>query len=91
MSDPVIDPADLAWLSDEATLPGNWFQQQRLRWIRETAGIYGFINRKHVVRKFGISEVHASADLQLILQIWPGFMHYDTSLKYYVADEAGTP
>lgn len=80
---------DLEFLAAEPPPPGNWFQQQRLLWIRETVHIFGAINRKHLVRKFGISEPQASGDLQLALQVWPGLMHYDTSQKAYVAEGEG--
>jgi hypothetical protein len=31
-----------------------WFEQQRMDWIAETLRIFGFINREHLMRKFGI-------------------------------------
>jgi len=62
-----------------------WFEQQRMDWIGETLRIFGFINREHLVRKFGISKVQASHDLQLYQKITVGAMVYDPSAKHYKA------
>ncbi len=32
-----------------------WFEQHRQDWIAEMLRVYGFINRDHLMRKFGIS------------------------------------
>jgi hypothetical protein len=42
----------------------NWFTDQRQQWIAETVGIFGFINREHIERKFGVSAPQASGDLR---------------------------
>lgn len=54
-------------------------------WIAETLRVFGFINRDHLVRKFGISTPQASTDLQRFMRLNPKAMHYDASLKRYQA------
>lgn len=62
-----------------------WFEEQRQAWIAEMLDIYGFINREHLQRKFGISVPQASLDLQRFARNHPQAMRYDTSGKCYVA------
>lgn len=66
-----------------------WFEQQRMNWIAETLHVFGFINRAHLVRKFGVSLPQASMDLQKFQDLRPGAMDYDTSKKCYVANGTG--
>lgn len=61
-----------------------WFERYRMEWIAETLYIYGFINRGHIVRKFGISIIQASHDLNQFQKVKPGLMRYDQSAKQYV-------
>lgn len=65
--------------------PGTWCQRQRQDWIAETLRVFGFINRTHLQRKFGISEPQASADLRVFARAHPAAMRYDVSEKRYVA------
>jgi len=67
-----------------------WFVDQRMAWIAETLRVFGFINRSHLMRKFGISEPQASHDLAEYARLYPGAMRYDTSSKRYTATAAGT-
>jgi len=62
-----------------------WFEQARQDWIAETLRVFGFIQRKHLMRKFGISEPQASADLQRFQKHNHGAMEYDPSGKCYIA------
>lgn len=62
-----------------------WCEQQRHAWIAEMLGIYGFINRDHLQRKFGISRPQASMDLNAFKRAHPTAMRYDLSAKRYVA------
>lgn len=62
-----------------------WFERTRQNWIAETLHVFGFIQRKHLMRKFGISRVQASADLQRFQQDNPGAMAYDKHEKRYIA------
>lgn len=68
-------------------LPLNWFAPTRQAWIREALMVYGFVNREHLMRKFGISRPQASADLQLFQRDNPKAMTYDLSRKCYVNAE----
>lgn len=63
----------------------NWFTDQRQRWIAETLGIFGFINREHIERKFGVSTPQASMDLREFQKRNPGAVSYDVSAKRYIA------
>lgn len=60
----------------------NWFAQQRQLWIAEMLGIYGFINREHIVKKFGVSVPSASSDLTLFRKNNPELV-YDLSARQY--------
>lgn len=60
-----------------------YFENLRMGWIIETIEIFGFINRVHVVKKFGVSEQVASKDFQNVQKLHPHLMRYDTSSKCY--------
>ena len=60
-----------------------WFEQTRQEWIAETLRVFGFIQRQHLMRKFGISMPQASADLQRFQKDNPRAMKYDTIAKRY--------
>lgn len=62
-----------------------WFEQHRLEWIAETLRVFGFINREHIERKFGLSTPQASNDLREFQRLHPDAMVYDKSAKRYVA------
>lgn len=61
-----------------------WCEEQRQLWIADMLAVYGFINRDHLQRKFGISQPQASKDLQRFLRTHPGRMRYDLTRKCYV-------
>ncbi|WP_448952189.1 hypothetical protein [Labrys neptuniae] len=61
-----------------------WFAEQRLEWIRESVRIFGFINREHIEKKFGVSTPQASYDIREAMKRWPNLMRYDSSAKRYV-------
>lgn len=63
----------------------NWFADQRQQWIAETVRIFGFIQREHICRKFGVSVPQASLDLQQFQTKHPKAIRYDTSAKRYVS------
>lgn len=70
----------------------NWFEHQRLYWITEALLVYGFINREHLQRKFGISQAQASKDLQRYQKLHPDAMVYDVNAKCYkTADSFPAP
>lgn len=60
-----------------------WFESQRIAFIAEMLHIYGFINREHLMRKFGISQPQASKDLQSFQRHSAGSMRYNLSTKRY--------
>lgn len=64
-----------------------WFKQQRMDWIAETLRIFGFINREHLMKKFGISKPQASNDLATFREDYPDLITYDTSKKKYLANQ----
>jgi hypothetical protein len=64
-----------------------WCERQRQAWITEMLGIYGFINREHLQRKFDISMPQASKDLQTFQRLHPGEVRYDLGRKCYVRVE----
>lgn len=63
----------------------NWFVQQRQEWIAETIRVFGFINREHIERKFGISTPQASYDLSRFQTENPDAIQYNKSSKRYEA------
>ena len=65
-----------------------WAEDYRQNWISETLRVFGFINRVHVMRKFGISVAQAAKDLSRFQSEHPGAMIYDTSAKRYVASRS---
>lgn len=62
-----------------------WFVRKRQEWISEMLRVYGFIQRGHLERMFGISTPQASHDLQCFLRENPASMTYDKSRKAYMA------
>lgn len=63
----------------------SWCERQRMEWIAESLRVYGYINRGHLMRKFGISQPQASKDLQAFNRAQPGVMRYDLRSKRYVS------
>lgn len=61
----------------------NWFQNHRLAWIKESVEIFGFIQREHIQKKFGVSVPQASADIGQVMAAWPRLMTYNKSAKRY--------
>lgn len=64
-----------------------WFVRKRQEWISEMLRVYGFIQRGHLERMFGISTPQASNDLKQFMQDNPRAMTYDGSRKAYVATQ----
>ncbi|MBO0738357.1 MAG: hypothetical protein J2P48_17585 [Alphaproteobacteria bacterium] len=63
----------------------NWFESQRLQWIAETLRVFGYINRAHIERKFGVSTPQASNDLRKFAQLYPELIVYNINTKRYEA------
>lgn len=62
-----------------------WFKNYRMEWIAETLRVFGFINREHIQRKFGLSTPQASKDLNLFQKLHPDETSYDLHLKRYIS------
>lgn len=60
----------------------DYFQKHRRDWIEESLRVYGFINREHLVRRFGLSVPQASKDLQAAAR-QNSLIVYNSSLKRY--------
>jgi hypothetical protein len=65
-----------------------WFRNHRQDWISETLRVFGFINRFHIEKKFGLSLPQASLDLQLFIKNHPGAIEYNKTTKRYEASDA---
>lgn len=63
-----------------------WFKNHRMEWIAESLRVYGFINREHIMTKFGISMPQASTDLREFQKLYPCSITYDGSAKKYIAN-----
>jgi hypothetical protein len=63
----------------------SWFADQRQNWITQTLKVYGFINRQHLMRNFGISNAQAALNFKSFNIENPGEMAYDNIQKCYVA------
>lgn len=62
-----------------------YFKRERMEWIGEVLRVFGFINRRHLTRKFWISQQQASADLKQFIAMYPMLLRYDGSKKCYVS------
>ncbi|WP_299734620.1 hypothetical protein [uncultured Roseobacter sp.] len=62
----------------------NWYGEQRQAWIKEMLRIYGFINRSHIVEKFGCSPQLAGHDLTAFQEANVDWVRYDNRRKAYV-------
>lgn len=62
----------------------NWYAQQRRNWIREMLQIYGFINRSHIVAKFGCSGQSAGHDLTAFAADSTDWVKYCPRRKAYI-------
>ena len=60
-----------------------YFEKLRVEWIIESLEIFGFINREHVCKKFGVTSQIASKDFGTVQKLHPHLMRYDTSTKCY--------
>lgn len=67
-----------------------WAEDYRQNWIAETLRVFGFINRAHLCRKFGISLPQAANDFGRFMREQPGLMSYDKTAKRYVSNATAT-
>ena len=63
-----------------------WAEDYRQNWIAETLRVFGYINRAHLCRKFGISLPQAAIDFARFMREQPGLMTYDKTAKRYVSN-----
>lgn len=68
-----------------------WAQQHRLAFIGHRLLASGTVNRRDLMRKFGISQPQASVDLRRFDEAHPGAMRYDKTRKTYVPRNLTTP
>lgn len=61
----------------------SWAKQQRMNFVAELLRRTGFINRKHLAAKFGISIPQASADLATFMRLNPGALIYNKTTKRF--------
>lgn len=64
-----------------------WSTAKRQEWIMETVHIFKFINREHIMLKFGVSTPQASKDLNDFIKCYPNLLDYNKSSKRYELDE----
>ncbi|WP_195819782.1 hypothetical protein [Roseobacter sp. MH60115] len=62
----------------------NWYGEQRQNWIKEMLRIYGFINRAHIVEKFGCSAQLAGHDLTAFQAANADWVQYNPRRRAYV-------
>jgi hypothetical protein len=67
-----------------------WAQSQRIAFIRGRLLRPGFINRAHLMKRFGISMPQASIDIREFLKLYPTAMEYNKAAKRYEARRTGT-
>ena len=60
-----------------------------MEWIEETLRVFGYINREHVMKKFGVSAPQAANDFREFQKLRPSAMKYDKSAKRYIARGKG--
>lgn len=60
----------------------DYFRVERVSWIMEMTRIYGFINREHIQKKFGVSVPQASKDLQDAVKFCPWIKYNKTAKRY---------
>ncbi len=65
----------------------SWYRRHRQEWIAETVRVFGYINRKHIERKFDVTAAVASLDLRVFQRENPGALIYDGTGKRYASPE----
>ena len=61
----------------------NYFQQQRQEFIAAFVKKNGYINRRHIMKKFGVNTVTASKDLQKYQELNPCVIEYNARKRRY--------
>ena len=66
-------------------MSSDWYRQQRQMFISEMIRVVGYVNRKHLMLKFGICEAQAAHDLADFRAEHPKLMEYDAKEKRFNA------
>ena len=61
----------------------DYFVKLRIEWIEKMLDVYGFINRGHVERMFGVSGQQATIDFKKARSAFPEKMTYDLTDKCF--------
>jgi predicted DNA-binding transcriptional regulator YafY len=67
------------------TNSSRWSARERLLYVEKLAYWRGWVQRRDLCERFGVSVPQASADLAEYQRLYPGHLAYDGSLKRYVA------
>lgn len=59
--------------------------KERQEWIAEMLRVYGFINRGHLMRMFGVSNAAAANDIRDFQKSRPQAMAYNPKVKMFFA------
>ena len=62
-----------------------WYLAQRMQFIENALEVFGFINRGHLRRKFGLSDAQAALDLREFQKRKPNLIRYDPKQKAFVS------
>ena len=61
-----------------------WAEKQRISFICDHLAKRGWVGRKPIMDKFGVSLAQAANDLGTVRRLHPGLMNYDKQQKRYV-------
>ena len=62
-----------------------YFPKERQEWIAKMLHVYGFINRGHLMRMFGVSVAQAANDMRDFQKSHPQAMEYNPKVKVFFA------
>ena len=60
-----------------------YFINLRLEWMHESLRVYGYINRSHLMTKYGQSNGNSALDFKAFHERYPGFCEYNPKTKRY--------
>ena len=66
-----------------------YFINLQLEWMHESLRVYGYINRSHLMTKYGQSNANSALDLKAFHERYPGFCKYNTvTMRYELCADA---
>lgn len=68
-----------------------WAEKQRVTFICDHLAREGWIGRKPIMDKFGVSKPQAAHDIATVRAEFPNLMRYDAKQKRYVVAELPPP